>query len=89
MDSFTIVMRDPAAPLDRFHERQPVVLRPEDWATWLDPSADAQPLWRLDNAERFVVELGVAAENLAQDIEMIDAPGRIRTCDQAVMSGPL
>ncbi len=58
VDSFTIVMRDPAPPLDRFHGRQPVVLRVEDWATWLDPSADARPLWRLDNADRFVVEPG-------------------------------
>ena len=32
----------PAEPgLDRIHDRQPLVLEPEEWATWLDPGTGA------------------------------------------------
>ena len=33
------VITGPAEPgLDRIHDRQPLVLEPEEWATWLDPA---------------------------------------------------
>ena len=36
------VVTGPAEPgLDRIHDRQPVVLEPEEWATWLDPGTGA------------------------------------------------
>jgi putative SOS response-associated peptidase YedK len=36
------VITGPAEPgLDRIHDRQPVVLEPEEWATWLDPGTGA------------------------------------------------
>ncbi|MFC0359696.1 SOS response-associated peptidase [Kytococcus schroeteri] len=37
--SFTILTRDAEPGLDRIHDRQPVVVEPEDWAAWLDPAA--------------------------------------------------
>ena len=37
LTTFTVVT-GPAEPgLDRIHDRQPLVLEPEEWATWLDP----------------------------------------------------
>jgi putative SOS response-associated peptidase YedK len=56
VDSFTMLMRDSAPPLDRLHTRQPVVLRREDWTAWLDTSADVTPLYALDNGDRFEIE---------------------------------
>ena len=39
--TFTVVT-GPAEPgLDRIHDRQPVVLEAEEWATWLDPGTGA------------------------------------------------
>ncbi len=36
------VITGPAEPgLDRIHDRQPLVLEPEEWATWLDPGTGA------------------------------------------------
>lgn len=41
LTSFTVVT-GPAEPgLDRIHDRQPLVLEPEDWARWLDPGTGA------------------------------------------------
>jgi putative SOS response-associated peptidase YedK len=56
VESFTIVMRDPEPPLDQLHNRQPVVLRQQDWGTWLDLKADVAPLFRLKNGDRFAIE---------------------------------
>ena len=37
LTTFTVIT-GPAEPgLDRIHDRQPLVLEPEEWATWLDP----------------------------------------------------
>ena len=56
VESFTMLMRDAAPPLDGLHSRQPIILRREDWATWLDLGADVQPLFGQGNGERFVIE---------------------------------
>ena len=56
VESFTILMRDPAPPLDQLHNRQPVILRHQDWATWLDLKADVTPLYGLENGDRFGIE---------------------------------
>ena len=56
VESFTMLMRDAAPPLDRLHSRQPVILRLEDWQAWLDTDADAAPLYALENGDRFDLE---------------------------------
>jgi len=56
VESFTMLMRDAAPPLDHLHTRQPVILRREDWQAWLDTDADAAPLYDLDNGDRFDLE---------------------------------
>ena len=37
LTTFTIITTDAEPGLDRIHDRQPLVLEPEDWAAWLDP----------------------------------------------------
>ncbi len=44
VESFTIVTQPAGAPLDKVHDRAPVVLRQEEWMTWLDLEADVAPL---------------------------------------------
>jgi len=39
LDSFTIITADANEFLSGFHHRMPVVLTPEDYATWLDPDS--------------------------------------------------
>ena len=38
LTTFTIITTDAEPGLDRIHDRQPLILEPEDWATWLDPT---------------------------------------------------
>jgi putative SOS response-associated peptidase YedK len=41
LTTFTVIT-GPAEPgLDRIHDRQPLVIEPEEWATWLDPDTGA------------------------------------------------
>ncbi len=48
LTSFAIVTTAAEPGLDRIHDRQPVVLEPEDWAAWLDPGrTDAPSVGRL------------------------------------------
>lgn len=35
--TFTILTQDSRSPLDRIHDRMPVVVDPEHWGVWLDP----------------------------------------------------
>jgi putative SOS response-associated peptidase YedK len=37
LTTFTIITTQAEPGLDRIHDRQPLVLEPEDWAAWLDP----------------------------------------------------
>ena len=37
LTSFTIVTTAAEPGLDRIHDRQPLVLEPDDWERWLDP----------------------------------------------------
>ena len=41
-DSFTIITTDANDFLSGFHHRMPVVLTPEDYATWLDPDSPVE-----------------------------------------------
>jgi putative SOS response-associated peptidase YedK len=38
LTTFTIITTEAEPGLDRIHDRQPLILEPEDWATWLDPT---------------------------------------------------
>ncbi|HHU10614.1 MAG TPA: SOS response-associated peptidase [Intrasporangiaceae bacterium] len=38
LTTFTIITTDADPGLDRIHDRQPLVLEPADWSTWLDPA---------------------------------------------------
>ncbi|MFQ6170031.1 SOS response-associated peptidase [Oryzobacter sp. R7] len=57
LTTFTVVT-GPAEPgLDRIHDRQPLVIEKDDWATWLDPgtgAADVLPLLETHRPGRFV-----------------------------------
>lgn len=37
LDSTAIVTTDAVGPMAAIHDRQPLILGPQDWATWLDP----------------------------------------------------
>ena len=56
VESFTMLMRDAVPPLDKLHERQPIILRRDEWATWLDLSTDVRPLFKLDNGDWLSIE---------------------------------
>jgi putative SOS response-associated peptidase YedK len=48
LTTFTIITTEAEPGLDRIHDRQPLVLEREDWATWLDPTmSDAAQVARL------------------------------------------
>jgi putative SOS response-associated peptidase YedK len=48
LTTFTIITTEAEPGLDRIHDRQPLVLERDDWATWLDPTmADPDEVARL------------------------------------------
>jgi len=51
--SFTILTGPSDGWLTDYHSRAPVILEPQDWATWLDPSQDPGPLMAAVRPERF------------------------------------
>jgi putative SOS response-associated peptidase YedK len=53
--SFTILTGASAGWLSTYHERQPVVLEPADWATWLNPAVDPREMLADQRPERFVL----------------------------------
>lgn len=53
LTTFTIITTKAEPGLDRIHDRQPLVLEPDDWATWLDPQMqDREEVARLLTFER-------------------------------------
>jgi putative SOS response-associated peptidase YedK len=44
LESFTMLTCAPGPDAANYHDRQPVVLDPEHWPTWLDLAADVMPL---------------------------------------------
>jgi putative SOS response-associated peptidase YedK len=44
IESFTIVTTAPGPDCAPYHDRQPVVLEPHQWSTWLDLRADPAPI---------------------------------------------
>lgn len=55
--SFTILTGPAAGVLADYHDRAPVILEPDDWSIWLDPSQDAQALMASVRPERFEVDV--------------------------------
>lgn len=53
VESFTIMTCAPGPDCEPYHNRQPVILEQDQWATWLDLSADATPILRA-GAERTI-----------------------------------
>ncbi|WP_374471193.1 SOS response-associated peptidase [Phenylobacterium sp.] len=51
--SFAIMTGPSAGWLSEYHDRAPVILEQHEWATWLDPSADAEALLRQVRPDRF------------------------------------
>jgi putative SOS response-associated peptidase YedK len=51
--SFTILTGPSAGWLGNYHDRAPVILEPEEWMTWLDPTRDTQALVAAVRPERF------------------------------------
>jgi len=46
VESFTIITTAPGPDCAPYHDRQPVILRLDQWAAWLDLDADPTPLLR-------------------------------------------
>lgn len=53
--SFTILTGPSAGWLGDYHDRAPVILEPEEWGRWLDPSVDAPALLAAVRPERFEI----------------------------------
>jgi putative SOS response-associated peptidase YedK len=45
-EAYTMLTTAPGPDMQPYHDRQVVVLGRSDWATWLDPAADIEPLLR-------------------------------------------
>ncbi len=46
LESFTLLTCAPGLDMAPYHDRQPVILTPASWPTWLDVAADPAPLLR-------------------------------------------
>ena len=46
LESFTILTTDPGPDAARYHNRQPVILRPDQYAGWLNPANDMAPAFK-------------------------------------------
>jgi putative SOS response-associated peptidase YedK len=53
LETFTIVNTAANEIMAQYHDRVPIVLAPEDYATWLDPNTDARPLLKAPPSEWF------------------------------------
>lgn len=52
LTTFTIVTTAAEAGLERIHDRQPLVLDPDQWGAWLDPDAPAEQVQALVATQR-------------------------------------
>ena len=57
IESFTILTATASAYVKRYHDRQPVVLEPSEFASWLDPANVASALFDPATRSPIVVEL--------------------------------
>lgn len=84
--SFTVLTRAAEAGLDRIHDRQPVVLDPDQWSDWLAPStpaAQVEALLTADRPGRFAAyPIGRAVGN-----SRVNGPGLITPADPGELLG--
>ncbi len=59
IESFSIVTCEPGADCSPYHNRQPVILEPHQWAPWLDLTADPAPILRAGAQGVIAVERAV------------------------------
>jgi putative SOS response-associated peptidase YedK len=43
LETFTLITTDPNELMEPFHNRMPVIVRPEDYQRWMDPGDKEQP----------------------------------------------
>lgn len=65
VESFTIVTQPAGSPLNAIHDRAPVVLFGEEWARWLDVTADVSDLLGPESRDRFDIRTYDPAEDIA------------------------
>ncbi|MDB5406579.1 MAG: hypothetical protein JWL84_1491 [Rhodospirillales bacterium] len=80
VDSFTIVTTAANEKLASLHHRQPVILRPEDYAVWLDPDAEPAPLLAL---------LKSVPEDFLTHLPVDRAINSVRNDDSALLRGTM
>jgi len=61
VESFTILTTAPGPDCAPYHNRQPVILERDQWATWLDLSADPAPCMRAGLEGAIAVERAAEA----------------------------
>lgn len=75
LETFTIVNTAANDIMAQYHDRVPIVLAPEDYATWLDPNADARPLLKAPPSEWFTAtRVGTRVNNVRNDDPECAAP---------------
>lgn len=75
IETFTIVNTAANAIMAKYHDRVPIVLAPEDYATWLDPNADARLLLKAPPSEWFTaVRVGTRVNSVRNDDAACAAP---------------
>jgi putative SOS response-associated peptidase YedK len=62
IESFTIITCAAGPDAEAYHTRQPVILEPQTWSTWLDLGADVAPLLRPGPAGGIQAALATEAE---------------------------
>ena len=64
VDSFTIVTCAPGRDCEPYHNRQPVILERDQWATWLDLTADPTPILKAGAAGAISVARAMEPERV-------------------------
>jgi len=78
LDTFTVITTDPNEVMEPFHNRMPVILRPEDFERWMEPGDPARlpvDLLRPYPAEEMTAwKVGAAVGNVRNDHAGLIAP---------------
>jgi putative SOS response-associated peptidase YedK len=73
IDSFTILTCAPGTDCEPYHNRQPVILEQDQWATWSDLKADATPILRAGAANTIAIERAGVDEATNEGTELGNA----------------
>ena len=78
IETFTIVNTAANAMMARYHDRVPIVLAQDDYATWLDPAADPRPLLKAPPSEWFTAtRVSTRVNNVRNDDEACAEPAAL------------